>query len=99
MAWSVRGCCIGCPRGPSQRGCEQATGGGSSRERWLEQAPCVHTTSAEGVTRGDSAAARPRVPAHIGLLDPWTVDRVSLGYLSAGLRYTTDIQAAELAAA
>ena len=70
----VRCCCIGCPRGPSQRGCEQATGVGSNKEGWLAQAPCVHTTGVEDVTRGERATGRLGALSFLGLFALVTAD-------------------------
>ena len=63
-----------CPRGPSQRGCEQAAGVGSSKEGWLAQAPCVHTTGVEDVTRGERATGRLGALSFLGLFALVTAD-------------------------
>src|SRR6266446_863503 len=62
---------------------------GSRQRRGPERTPCVHAAGVEGVTRGERAAGRPCESSHICLFVPMKVGRVSLWYLSAGLRYTT----------
>src|SRR2546422_8470419 len=79
-----------CRRGRSQQGCkEESAGEGATDGRELMWGRCVRMACVEGVTRAQRAAGMPGEPSRIELFGPLKVGRVSLGYLSAGCRYTT----------
>ncbi len=88
----ARCCSFACRRGHHPRGCkEESAGEGATGCRELTRGSCVRTVGFEAVTTVKGTATMTGEPSGLHRFVPTTVEGLSLRYLSALGRYTTDV--------